>query len=111
MIVLAVILWGLSWIALAFAGVAIFAWLSPALGIAGAAAATAALSLVLAAIGWLWLAHRFAQARQNSIVSALASSGAATAVLGLAAKRPVLALGIGGAVAVFLARFLSPPTR
>jgi hypothetical protein len=69
MIALAVVLWGLAWIALAFAGVAIFAWLSPLLGVAGAAAMTAAIFLVLVAIGGLWLAYRLAQAKRSALVT------------------------------------------
>lgn len=112
MIAVVIVVWGAAWTALAFMAVAIFAGLSGPLGVAGAAGVTAAIFLVLAILGGLLISYRMAMARQqNSWLAALASSGAVSAILGVALKRPLLTLGIGGAIAALFARYTSPPSR
>jgi len=108
MAVTALVLLGAFWIALGFMAFALFALLAPLAGVAGAAAITAAAFLVLVAFGALLLMRRIEAARQTALMAGLASSGAANLVLGLVAKRPLLALGIGGALAAF---FLRQPNR
>lgn len=95
-------LWGALWIALASFAYAIFAALAAPLGAAGAAALTGAIFLVLAAAGAAIARSRIEAARRNALLAGLASSGAANVVLGLVAKRPLVSLGIAGALAALL---------
>ncbi len=95
-------LWGALWIALASFAYAIFALLAPPLGVAGAAALTGAIFLVLAAAGGAIARSRVEAAKRNALLASLASSGAANILLGLVAKRPLMSLGIAGALAAFL---------
>lgn len=104
MAVTALVLLGAFWIALGFMAFALFALLAPLAGVAGAAAITAAVFLVLVAFGALLLMRRIEAARQTALMAGLASSGVANMALGLVAKRPLLALGIGGALAAFFLR-------
>lgn len=95
-------LWGALWIALSAFAYAIFAALLSALGPAGAAAVTGAIFLVVAVIGGLIARSRVEAAKRNAMLAGLASSGAANVVLGLVARKPLMTLGIAGAVAAFL---------
>lgn len=95
-------LWGAVWIALGAFAYAIFAALLAPLGAPGAAAVTGAVFLILAGIGGLIVKSRIEAAKRNAMIAGLASSGAANMALGLIAKRPLISLGVAGAIAAFL---------
>ncbi len=95
-------LWGALWIALGLFAYAIFALLAASLGAAGAAATTGAIFLSLAAIGAVIVRSRIEAARRNALIASLATSGAANVALGLIAKKPLISLGVAGAIAAFL---------
>lgn len=95
-------LWGALWIALGLFAFAIYAALAPSLGVAGAAAVTGGIFLVLAAVIGLVAKSRLEAAKRNALFAGLASTGAANVVLGLVTKRPLISLGILGAAAAFL---------
>jgi len=95
-------LWGALWIALAAFAYAIFALLAAPLGAAGAAAVTGAIFLVLALVGGLIARSRIEAAKRNAMFAGLATSGAANVVLGLVTRKPLITLGIAGALAAFL---------
>lgn len=92
---------GALWIALGFIAYAIFAALAGALGAPGAAAATAAILLVVAGLGGLFVRARLAAARRNAMIASLATSGVANVALGLLTKKPLVTLGVAGALAAF----------
>jgi hypothetical protein len=100
----AVALVGSLWIALAAFAFAVFFALAPYAGPAGAAGLTGLAFLIGAAILYLTLRRKVAAAKRSALVAGLASSGAANIVLGLIASRPLLSLGIGGALAAFFLR-------
>ena len=98
-VVAAAALVGAVWVLLAFLGLALFFALAPLAGAAGAAAVTAFAALIVVLIGCLIAQHKIDQARQNSLVNNLISSGALGAAAGFLGKRPLLSLGLGGALA------------
>lgn len=104
----AVFLLGAVWIALGFIGYAIFAALAPSLGVPGAALVAAAAFLAIAGIAALLLSRKIENAKRGAMLAGLAGTGAANAALGLVAKRPLLTLGIAGALAAFFLRGSTP---
>jgi hypothetical protein len=102
------VLLGAFWIALGFIAFAIFALLAPMTGVAGAAAITAVIFLVVVAFGFLLVARKVESARQSALLSGLAATGGARILFGMAARYPLLTLGIGGALAAFFLRSSSP---
>ncbi len=97
-----IVLWGALWIALALFAYAIFAALAISLGAPGAAAATGLIFLILAGGGALIVRGRIAAAKRNALMAGLMSSGAANLALGLVTRKPLITLGIAGAIAAFL---------
>ena len=104
MAAIAVTVIGALWIAMSAVAFALFFLLAPYTGAAGAAALTAVVFLVLVAILGLIVSRRVDAAKRNVLMAGLASSGAANLVLGIISKRPLLSLGIGGALAAFFLR-------
>lgn len=103
-VALGVFLIGAVWIALGFIGFAIFAVLAPSVGVPGAALLTALVFLVCVVIAALIVKRQIADAKRNALIAGLAGTGVANAALGLVTKRPLLALGVGGAIAAFFLR-------
>jgi len=93
---------GALWIALGLFAYAIFIVLTGAVGVSGAAAITGAIFLLFTALGGLFVRSRLNAAKRNALFAGLATSGAANVVLGLVAKKPLVSLGIAGALAAFL---------
>lgn len=108
---IAAILVGAVWIALAFLALALFFLLAPVTGLAGAALVAALGALLFVLIGYLILARRIDSMQRNSLMSSVVASGALGAAASFAAKRPLMTLGVGGALAVILAKFASPPSK
>ena len=98
-VVAAAALIGAVWVMMAFLGVALFFVLAPATGVPLAAMLTALAALLIIVIGCLIAQHKIDQARQNSLINNLVTSGALSAAAGFVGKRPLLSLGIGGALA------------
>lgn len=101
---IAVTVIGALWIALAAFAFSLFFLLAPYAGPAGASALTGLAFLIAVALLGLIVKQRIEAAKRNALMAGLASSGAANLVLGLIAKRPLLSLGIGGALAAFFLR-------
>lgn len=93
---------GALWIALALFAYAILALLVAPLGVPGAAAVTGAIFLVVVAIGASFVRSRIEAAKRNAFLASLATSGAANIFLGLVARKPLMSLGIAGALAALL---------
>lgn len=108
--VAALVLLGAFWIALGFFAFALYALMAPFTGVAGAAAITAAIFMVVVAFGALLLTRKLESARRTAMLAGLASSGGAQLLFGLVRRHPLLTLGIGGALAAFLARGSSTKT-
>lgn len=96
-------LWGALWIALVAFAYAIFALLAAPLGVAGAAAATGGIFLVVAGLIGLVVRARIAAMKRGALMAGLAGgTGAANAVLGFVGKRPLVSLGVAGTLAALL---------
>jgi len=108
---LAAVLLGVVWIALVFLTLALFFLVAPFTGLAGAALIAALAALLFVLIGYLILARRIDAMQRNSLMSSVVASGALGAAASFAAKRPLMTLGVGGALAVILAKFASPPSK
>ncbi len=94
---------GALWIALALFAYALFAALVAPLGAPGAAAVTGAVFLIVAAAGGLIVRSRIQTMKRNALVASLASSGGAvSALMGVVTKRPLVSLGVAGALAALL---------
>jgi hypothetical protein len=108
---IAAVLVGAVWIALAFLALALFFLLAPLTGLAGAALIAALAALLFVLIGYLILARRLDAMQRNSLMGSVIASGALGAAANFAASRPLLSLGLGGALAVILAKFTSTPSK
>jgi hypothetical protein len=93
---------GALWIALGLFAYAIFTALTASVGAAGAAAITGVIFIVLALVGGLLVRARLNAAKRNAMIAGLATSGVANVALGLITRKPLVTLGIAGALAAYL---------
>ncbi len=108
-VVMTAALIGAGMIALCLFAAAAFFALTPTMGFAWAALIVGGVFAVVALICGLIVSLRIQAGKRRAVdLATLASSGAASAALGFVGKRPLLSLGVVGALAALLMRGAGP---